>query len=386
MKNIGRFIITLSNIILLNIGFILAFLLRYGGFPTKNFTPYKESWPGLTILYLAAMAVCGGYNSRFRSSWELFTKTITAMLAGTAASFIFMYIFRARWEAFPTSIFVIAMPINLLLLFKVNQWFLRKQGNIKKNVIVIGSGSIKGLTGKTSIISRVCPDKFRQIKLDLKHIDQIIIADEIADANLIEYLTMLAQRFKVDIVYTPVVYIKLIKKRLKNNDQNPYLKTFEGERPDAEEFFIRLIDVMVALFGLIILLPVMGLVALAIKITSPGPVIYKQERVGKDSKLFTLYKFRTMVNDAEKATGPTLAQKEDPRFTPIGAFLRKYRIDELPPIVEYITRVNESCWSSSGTPLLRRKTQGTSGNPPRCKTRPHGPCPDTQLLRPEANA
>jgi len=69
-----------------------------------------------------------------------------------------------------------------------------------------------------------------------------------------------------------------------------------------------------------------------IKLTSPGPLLYKQERVGKDGKTFTLYKFRTMVKDAEKKVGPVLAQQNDVRVTKIGRVLRNTRMDELPQL------------------------------------------------------
>jgi lipopolysaccharide/colanic/teichoic acid biosynthesis glycosyltransferase len=73
-------------------------------------------------------------------------------------------------------------------------------------------------------------------------------------------------------------------------------------------------------------------VALLIKLTSPGPVFFRQERVGLRAEVFTVYKFRTMRQDAECETGPVWAQKHDPRITPLGRFLRKTRLDELPQL------------------------------------------------------
>ena len=72
--------------------------------------------------------------------------------------------------------------------------------------------------------------------------------------------------------------------------------------------------------------------ALLIRITSRGPVFYTQERVGQGGRLFTLYKLRTMIDDAEKHVGPVLATKDDDRVTPVGRILRRMRIDELPQI------------------------------------------------------
>lgn len=92
----------------------------------------------------------------------------------------------------------------------------------------------------------------------------------------------------------------------------------------------RTFDILFSLFILIIFLPLIMIISLMIKLTSKGPIIYKQERVGLDAKVFTVYKFRTMRTDAEKSTGPVWAVKDDPRVTKIGKILRRTSLDELP--------------------------------------------------------
>ena len=94
----------------------------------------------------------------------------------------------------------------------------------------------------------------------------------------------------------------------------------------------RILDIVVALLGFLAALPFMLLTAIAIKIFDPGPVFYSQERSGRYGKPFKVYKFRTMRVDAEKLSGPMLAQENDPRITRLGAFLRAVRLDELPQI------------------------------------------------------
>ena len=87
---------------------------------------------------------------------------------------------------------------------------------------------------------------------------------------------------------------------------------------------------------LLFLTPLMIAVSIIIKIFSPGPVLYKQHRMGKDGKIFTLYKFRTMIKDAEKMSGLSPTKKDDPRVTKIGKYLRKSRLDELPQLFNVI--------------------------------------------------
>lgn len=105
-----------------------------------------------------------------------------------------------------------------------------------------------------------------------------------------------------------------------------------GATPRTGEFLIRLLDVVGSLALLILAMPVMMISALLIRITSRGPVFYTQERIGQGGRVFTLYKFRTMIDDAEKHVGPVLATQDDERVTPVGRILRRMRIDELPQI------------------------------------------------------
>jgi sugar transferase (PEP-CTERM system associated) len=94
----------------------------------------------------------------------------------------------------------------------------------------------------------------------------------------------------------------------------------------------RLSDLALAIVGLVLAAPLMALSALALKLTSPGPVLYSQRRVGKDNEPFTIYKFRSMRVDAEAGTGAVWSRENDPRVTPVGRLLRRTRIDELPQL------------------------------------------------------
>lgn len=94
--------------------------------------------------------------------------------------------------------------------------------------------------------------------------------------------------------------------------------------------FKRAIDILFALPGVVIATPVTLFLALLVKLTSRGPAFYLQERVGKDGRVFKIIKLRTMVADAEAATGPVWAKENDPRETRLGRFLRRTHLDELP--------------------------------------------------------
>lgn len=98
----------------------------------------------------------------------------------------------------------------------------------------------------------------------------------------------------------------------------------------------RFLDFTCSVILLLLLFPFFILVAITIKLESRGSIFYSQQRCGKNGKVFSVYKFRSMVQDAEKASGPVWAQKEDPRITKFGKFMRKTRIDELPQLMNII--------------------------------------------------
>ena len=132
--------------------------------------------------------------------------------------------------------------------------------------------------------------------------------------------------------------------RIKNNSA-----TLDRECNNESIFYIffkRLIDLFGSVIGLIVLSPIILVVSLLIKFESKGPVIFSQDRIGKNEKVFKMYKFRSMVVNAEELkeklkeqnemSGPMFKMKEDPRVTRIGKFIRKTSIDELPQLINIL--------------------------------------------------
>lgn len=99
----------------------------------------------------------------------------------------------------------------------------------------------------------------------------------------------------------------------------------------------RFVDILGSFIGIIILSPLFILVAICIKVTSEGPVFFKQKRLGKDGKVFDIIKFRTMIVNAEKiGDGLTVKSEDDPRITKVGKLLRKTSLDELPQLINVL--------------------------------------------------
>lgn len=110
----------------------------------------------------------------------------------------------------------------------------------------------------------------------------------------------------------------------------------ENKLSKKQETQKRIFDIIISTVILIIVSPLMLIIAILIKITSKGEIIYKQKRITKNGKEFIMYKFRTMIKDAEKETGPILAKVNDSRITKIGKILRKTRMDELPQFLNVL--------------------------------------------------
>lgn len=115
-----------------------------------------------------------------------------------------------------------------------------------------------------------------------------------------------------------------------NNLQSEDVITSNLKRP-----FKRIFDLICSLLGLLSISLVFLIVAISIKLTSRGPVFFKQKRIGRDGKEFYIYKFRTMIVDAEKK-GKQITIGNDSRITSVGRFLRKYKIDELPQLINVV--------------------------------------------------
>lgn len=141
----------------------------------------------------------------------------------------------------------------------------------------------------------------------------------------------------IEVIDAPSFYERVTGKLLVENITPSWLIFSDGFRvTQMKKKAKRCTDLLLAAVGLLIASPLFPLIALAIRLTSAGPIFFRQERVGEGERPFTLFKFRTMRADAEKSTGAVWAQKDDPRITAVGSFLRKTRLDELPQMLNVL--------------------------------------------------
>jgi sugar transferase (PEP-CTERM system associated) len=163
-------------------------------------------------------------------------------------------------------------------------------------------------------------------------IDRIVIAlDERRGELPVDGL--LSMRFRGVIIEEVGSVLERLTGKLQLDGLRPSDLLFcEGFRmKPSQQVLLRVASTLVAAIGLILFLPIFPFVVLLVRLSSPGPVFFRQERVGLNGKIFNVYKFRTMVVDAE-AAGAQWAKKNDPRVTRVGQFMRKTRLDEVPQL------------------------------------------------------
>jgi exopolysaccharide biosynthesis polyprenyl glycosylphosphotransferase len=168
--------------------------------------------------------------------------------------------------------------------------------------------------------------------IDEKNIQQVVLAMEKSEQSLLENIINRLSEKDVEIKIQPNTLDILSGSVKTSNVLGAALIDLQtGLMPEWQQNIKRLIDVVIALLGLTLLSPLILYVVLRVKFSSPGPVIFSQQRIGYKGKAFRMYKFRSMMKDAEKE-GPALSSSNDSRITKWGRTMRKWRLDELPQL------------------------------------------------------
>jgi Undecaprenyl-phosphate glucose phosphotransferase len=140
-------------------------------------------------------------------------------------------------------------------------------------------------------------------------------------------------REMVDVKVVPdLLQVIALRARLEDLDGIPIININDVPLQGINSFIKRVIDIVISGAALVVLALPLGIISLIVKLSSRGPVFYRQERMGLDGKSFTIVKFRSMYDDAERETGPVWTKPDDPRVTPVGKFLRRSNFDEFPQL------------------------------------------------------
>jgi exopolysaccharide biosynthesis polyprenyl glycosylphosphotransferase len=167
-------------------------------------------------------------------------------------------------------------------------------------------------------------------------VEEVIVAIESSDHDRLQSILARIDNGKIRIRVLPDMYSILAGSVAMTNIYGALLIEINPDiMPYWQRSVKRLMDIVLSIIALLLLIPFFIFSAVAVKISSPGPIFFLQDRVGRGGKLFKIIKFRTMYIDAEK-TGPQLSTEGDPRITPIGRFMRKTRLDEFPQFLNVL--------------------------------------------------
>ncbi len=354
--------------VFVNAGIVLAFLIRFGGhLPSFNFEPYTRLAPYITLLFLSACYVYGLYEpERTENPWALARAVLQAATVGTLLVLGLLYMVGPEFQSFPRLALVIAAPAQSALLVGWRLMSLRVTPIRwpEQRVLLVGVGSVAvelahelerrarwgyhvvGLLAQDEVefaavgegrdgfaVLGVAADTAKVAAEN--DVDRVIVVSPIALRELVEDLAVREEtNVRVDVV--PELYEVFIGTVDSMISDIPLMEITRRTVPPYFLAIKRMADVIAAASLILVLSPVLLLSALAILATMGAPVLFSQERVGKDMRVFRALKLRTMVREAEKDTGPVLAAEDDARITPVGRFLRRYRIDELPQLINIL--------------------------------------------------
>lgn len=357
IMNIIRII---GDVLFLNLAFLLAFKFRFGDIiPAKNYNAYLELIPYISIFGVLLFQMYNLYSNQLqRKTQQIFYTFIPASFI--MVLFVGTISYLTHNLAFPRSVFLISLPVLFLTMLSwryltiVLERFISK----KEDIIIIAKGEstgklIKNINysmGKNFNIKTVVIDDKSHLKgLDNLNFELYSDTDSLEQkllnlkADIVFLASNLSEEEKKSAMYSalekdwelrlvPEFYeIMLSGSRLSQIGEMPVFEIILPHKTFGF-FFKRITDIFLALLGLLLSLPITITAAVCLKLESRGPLFFSQERVSRMGERFEVYKFRTMVDNAEKNTGPVLAKKNDSRVTKVGKFLRKTRIDEIPQL------------------------------------------------------
>lgn len=340
VTEINKITVYFIDIILVLLGIYLAFLLKFDFEPPKfNYEPALAIMPFIVLAYLIYMFVFSLNDVLKLSLGEtIYSLFLTVLCLMITTAFITFF---ARGFSYPRSVLLISTVIQfiLLTLWRIIVWRLIRRSHGVKDCLIIGNDTLEYVTKKILIKQRdlyrikyVCNSETTYLDEYLNEIEVVFICGDV-NLELKKYIIDRALMERKSIYIVPDIYeLSLINSKLSRADDIPMLKVQKLGLTMEAAIAKRFIDLLFSLLGIIIASPIMLVTAVLIKLEDRGNVFFTQERVTLGGKLFNVIKFRTMVINAEKMTGPVLAGEDDPRITRIGKYIRATRIDELPQL------------------------------------------------------
>lgn len=346
----------LSEILLIIASYTVAALFTLSVDPYVYLIDERNYWK---ILLVAACIVAGLYLQDLYTEFRITSRILliqevclavgSALLVLALLGYISVEYLLPRWlMVFGSSGVVILDP-----LWRIFYWKYGVAALSKERVVLLGNSSMLAETTRQlmwkphlgyNILGYLCEERPVDFPVPcLGHVSEVIkVCGELKPTRIVVGMEerrkrlpmaqLLEIRFQGVLIEDAADTYEMAAQRVFSSKIQPAQLIFTSELGPRQSALAvqNIYSLTFGAMGLVCSLPVMLLVAIAVKLSSAGPILYRQRRVGMSGRLFTLYKFRSMFVDAETRTGAVWAAKDDPRITPLGRILRRFRLDELP--------------------------------------------------------
>ncbi|HLD27984.1 MAG TPA: exopolysaccharide biosynthesis polyprenyl glycosylphosphotransferase [Patescibacteria group bacterium] len=346
-----KLILILGDIGTLYLALYLTLIARYGypinpGVWNRHLIPFSV----LFLIWVIVLFINDFYDLRISyNTNNLLDSLIRIFIINTVIAAVFFYFIYNPFIGTirPQRVLVIDIVFSLIILFIWRKIFYNfiKSSKIANNIYIIGQSSLnqtlideikrRPQLGYQVITTSETPTDLNKFCLE-NNIYILVSAQSLRDDSQTARNIFSCLSLGID-VYNINTFYELITNKIpvEHIEHSWFLENLTEHSKKFYEITKRFFDLVFSAFGLIVAIPLTPIIALIIKLESPGTIIFKQIRTGKNGRVFLAMKFRSMVKDAEKS-GAQWAQKNDPRITRFGSLMRKTRLDEIPQLINIL--------------------------------------------------
>ena len=339
-KETAKSLLTILNIIIFVVLFLFVLIVYY---PLVNY--YFNGYIIITVIYVILLVAFGKIFEMFQlGETRVYDLGLSYALAHVSTNFIIYFIIALvayRMTNIKPMVVLTAVDvfISAFLLLRENR-YVRDKYPVPRAIAIFGEPNYEILDKiykyrdiLVTVEKKVDIKDINLVKLDevLEGYDRVITID--VDHNDKKLIFKKCYEKRINVYDIPSISDTLIASgTIMHVIDTPIIKINKFGPSFLESIFKRMIDIFGSLILILVTSPIMLVTAVAIKAYDKGDVLFKQNRLTRDGRVFEIYKFRSMIMNAEKNTGAVLAKEGDSRITPVGRFIRKIRFDELPQL------------------------------------------------------
>lgn len=324
----------------------LSFYMKFAGeIPLRNFSAFQSSYLWILLGFLVINILFGTYIFYNKTLLDLFYLSMLSQLVFTIYMMALTY--AGSWLTFPRAVILINFFVGTLGVFLWNALVYKLYHRLRgqKKVMIVGSKdrvmeAVKNFelmsNRRHEVTHAVLTNYYYNVKELSDAVDIVYLTGYIEEAERLKIYDYLMKHNKKMFISTEFQNLMMVNTNIMNFEDESIIEVSPFKISAEDELAKRLFDIAVSGALLLVTLPIMLATMIAIRLDSPGPIFYKQERVTKQQRVFNILKFRSMTATAEQESGPVLATSNDSRITRVGKIIRSTRIDELPQLINVL--------------------------------------------------